>query len=591
MSQKLEEVNKLFPCVFMREFLKYFLMKVSKYTWIFILIFCIGIFFRVYHFGDWLQFKGDAFRDAILISNVYDTGVASLPLLGPRAGGTMLRLGPVFYDFQYIATQIFQSVDTVVLAYPDLFFSILTLPLFFFFVRRYFSQGWSLLLMLFLAVSFLAIEYGRFAWNPNSVLFFTLIFSFAVLSLYEKKEGGHQLLWASVAGLSLAIASQLHFSAFLGLPIVLLLFIVWNVKQSKQVLTFRVVSIFFLCLGIVYLPVFISEFFKHGENARLFLSAISSKSSSNGLLLNIYQDLHMFAKYFARILIGLVEPSKWIILLGGLFCGLGLLANAFLLRSETDEKKQHFLKWSLLLIVVYFFLYIPLAFKIDRPRFYLPFMVVPFLYFGYMCRALDKKGWFVKYRIFLFSLGIIIIAGSNVIATLGWFSELRNSQETATSTGERNSKGRSYFLTWGHFERTAEVIERSCEKENNIYFQMAKNIKAYDHSIEYALLMKKRSWESTLQSTEQTMQGGCYYYISFVKEVLPDYLLTTKRDTPVDVGNLNIVRVYPEGEALEKFRERKITVERMQEQKIFEPEKITRYSRVFWGDVWYRLNK
>ncbi len=562
---------------------------VSLYTWIFILVVCIGIFFRTYHFEEWLSFKGDAFRDAILISNAYDTGIESLPLLGPRAGGTMLRLGPIFYDFQYIATQIFQSVDATVLAYPDLLFSIVTIPVFYFFSRRYFSYRISLVLMLFISVSFLAIEYGRFAWNPNSVLFFTLLFSYALLRWYDEEKKKKQIFFAILAGLSLAIASQLHFSAFLGLPIVLILFIMWNWKDSKKTLSIATIFFFLLSIGIFYLPVFISEFLKSGENTRLFFSAISSKSSSNGLLMNMYQDFHMFAKYFWRILTGIVEPNKIMIIAGGMFAGLGFFANILLLKKEKDEPKKRFLKWSILLFTTYFLLYIPLAFKIDRPRFYLPFMILPFLYFGYLLRWYEEKRVSVKYRTLFLILGIVVIAGGNTLSTVDWFSELRDSQRTETSTNERNSKGRSYFLTLGHFERTADVIERSCENENDIYFQVAKNIKIYDHSIEYALLQKKRSWKNISVSKENEQRTGCYYYIALANDILPEYLTTTKRDIPVDVGNMFIVRVYPEGEALERFRDRKITVERIYEQKVFEPEKITRYSRIFIGDIWYRI--
>jgi hypothetical protein len=93
----------------------------------------VGVFFRTYHFHDWLQFKGDAFRDATMVSNIIDAGAESLPLLGPRAGGTMLRLGPIFYYFQSLSATLFQSLDAPVLAYHDVFFSILSILLFFFF--------------------------------------------------------------------------------------------------------------------------------------------------------------------------------------------------------------------------------------------------------------------------------------------------------------------------------------------------------------------------------------------------------------------------------------------------------------------------
>jgi len=565
--------------------------RVPRYVWVLLAILCVGVFFRTYHFHDWLQFKGDAFRDATLVSNIIDAGAESLPLLGPRAGGTMLRLGPIFYYFQSLSATVFQSLDAPVLAYHDLFFSILSIPLFFFFSRRYFSVGWSLGMAGMLSVSFLAIEYGRFAWNPNSTLFFTLLFSYALLRLYDtESEERKPWVWALVAGGALAIASQLHFSAFLGLPIVLILFVLWNSQRSRQVLTGSVLLAFFGSALLIYLPVFISEFFKHGENTRLFFSAISSKASSHGLFQNVYQTAHMFAKYTVRIMLGYVEPGKMLILLSGIFFGLGALANVFLLRSEVKNAKRHFLQYTLLLVVVYFFLYIPLAFKIDRPRFYLPFMMIPYLYLGYVAVFVKSTAPALRALYFLTVAGLALVLLGNVRATTEWFSDLRHSEQTKTSTGEQNSKGRSFFLTWGHYERVAQSIDETCEKQDTIYFSMAKSVAEYDHSIEYALLMRKRDWPVI---ETQSIPGGpqvCYYYIALPKDMLPQDIASIKQDAPIDVGNLLVIRLHPEGTQTELIKKNKVTVEREKEISLFEPEKITRYSRVYWGDVWYRLS-
>jgi len=573
--------------------MKDFLNTIPKHIWILAILILVGIFFRVYHFDEWLQFKGDAFRDATMISNVYREGIESLPLLGPRAGGTMLRLGPVFYDFQSTSAFIFQSVSAPVLAYPDLFFSILALPLFFLFSRRYFSPLWSLAMAGMLATSFLAIEYGRFAWNPNSTLFFTLVFSYTLLKLYDtESERKRPLWWAFVAGISLAIASQLHFSAFLGLPLALALFVLLHLKDAKKVLSYKVILVFLVSVGLVYLPVFLSEYFKHGENTRLFLSAISSKASSHGIFQNIFQDMMMFAKYFVRILLGIVEPGNKLLFLSGIFCGTGFLANILLLHGEDNKGKRNFLQWTIILMTVYFLLYIPLAFKIDRPRFSLPFMMMPYIYFGYILVLLRRSMPYPRLVTILTLFGLGIILYSNVYATMKWFTELHNSQQTITSTGEKNSKGKSFWLTWGHFERAAEAMDRSCERPNTIYFSMEKRVAEYDHSIEYALLQRKFQWNITKKDTMNTDEKeGCYYFISFPHDTIPEFIAHEKQDSPIDAGNLWVIQLYLEGTAKEKFLDHKVTVERTIEESVFEPEKITRYSRVYWGDIWYKMSR
>jgi hypothetical protein len=166
------------------------------------LIFCgllgivlVSIFLRVYKFDDWMLFKGDSFRDAILISYAYEDGLKDLPLLGPKAGGTILRTGPVFYYLEYLSTLIFQSTEAPVFAYPVLFFSLLTIPLAFFFLRKFFHLNWALVLTGLFSVSFVLVEYARFAWNPNPAPFFNLLFFYALLEIFEEKNSEKKMRW------------------------------------------------------------------------------------------------------------------------------------------------------------------------------------------------------------------------------------------------------------------------------------------------------------------------------------------------------------------------------------------------------------
>ena len=149
---------------------------------IFIIV-AVAFAVRVYHFSDWLYFQGDQARDALLVTEAYGGGPGNLPLLGPRAGGTSTRLGPVFYYFQYISVLIFGNRSPAVFAFPDLFFSILTIPLLYLFLRKFFKSGWSILLTLLYSVSLYTVQYSRFAWNPNSLPFFNLLFFFAFFAV------------------------------------------------------------------------------------------------------------------------------------------------------------------------------------------------------------------------------------------------------------------------------------------------------------------------------------------------------------------------------------------------------------------------
>ena len=163
--------------------------KLREPKWVVVsllLIIMAGTFLRVYQYHDFLRFNADQSRDATLVRD-YLAGKEELPLLGPKAGGTSFRVGPAFYYFQIASAKIFGShPDTV--AYPDLLFSLLALPLLFFFLRKYFDSKTALLLVALFAVSLYAIKYSRFAWNPNSLPFWSMLFLYGLHEIMVERE-------------------------------------------------------------------------------------------------------------------------------------------------------------------------------------------------------------------------------------------------------------------------------------------------------------------------------------------------------------------------------------------------------------------
>lgn len=259
------------------------------YIFLLIFIFALGIFLRSYNFGSWLHFELDQSRDARVISSATENGPENLPLLGPRAGGTYLRLGPVFYYFEYLSALIFGNTPSG-MAMGNLIFSIASILVFYFFCREYFSKKISVLLMAIFSVSLFLVMYSRFAWNPNSLIFFELLAFYSLLKAVnheEKRKGA----WLFVFSLSLAIATQLHFLALLSFPIIGL--IVLLIKRPKIPVRFWIASA--SVFVILYLPVFLNEIKTGGENAEEFAKAISGKSNKeehsiiNSLIRN-YQE-------------------------------------------------------------------------------------------------------------------------------------------------------------------------------------------------------------------------------------------------------------------------------------------------------------
>jgi hypothetical protein len=551
-------------------------IKDMPFAWLLaVVILFAGIFLRTYHFNEWLLFKGDAFRDAVLVSHVFNDGVGSLPLFGPKAGGTQLHLGPFFYYFQSLAVLLFQDTSAPVLAYPDVLFSILTLPLIFLFVKRYFSFAWALAIMAMLSCSFFAIEYGRFAWNPNSVPFWITLFLYALLRAYDDNES-KKTLWAGVAGGALGIASQLHFSTFLGLPILTVLFALWNYIVAKKTVTYRSIAVFFGVLFLIYTPVLLDEWMTHGENTREFFKAIHSKGAAQGwLIMNLWRDISMFGKYSLRILTGVTDASMARYVAACMVIVVGIWANVRLYLMEKDIRKRQFLVASFLLVSVYFLLYIPLAFKIDRPRFFLPFLFMPYVMIGYIFTYAKSIGY--KNIAYWGSIiAVTFVVASNIVMVDRWMRELALSQTSVKQ--EKTLKGQEFYWTWGHFERAAAVMNSRCQNDV-LQYTMSKNTQEFGFSIEYALRMGSGR-EAVVQTRNYKSPGtqGCYFYVSRTGENLSKLVQESQHDESIDAGGIAVTQWYP------KDATREYTPDSIGKL-ISLDTKIRKHKRLTWSDV------
>jgi 4-amino-4-deoxy-L-arabinose transferase-like glycosyltransferase len=460
----------------------------EKIDWKIVVFFAVivaAIILRVYHFSDWLFFKMDQARDAATIKQAYNLGPGYLPLLGPKAGGTNLNLGPFFYYFQYLAVVVFHSIQPAVLAYPDLFFSILAIPLFFLFLKKYFNRDWSLILASAYALCFLAIEYSRFAWNPNSLPFFNLLYFYSLLNVFDGKIK-HKYRWVILAGFSFAVSTQLHFLSFLTLPTVTLVFLIFNRKAFSKFLDWKKIILFIGIILLIYMPVFANELRTHFQDSKEFVSAIHSKASNHGLFENITRNLIYFGQYFLLIMTSYIGKSKepivavigWII-----FIIPGLYLNFILYRRETDQQRKNFLIISLVWFLVYLLSYIPISYDI-RPRFFLPVIVLPFIFFGYVAQYLDER----KFKILVKAsfLGVALIIVMNIAGTNAWFKEIKAAQKKGTYPARTIIlKARDGIVLW-HLENVTNYIRKDCKAANAYYYATNE----YKRPVEYLLGLK-----------------------------------------------------------------------------------------------------
>jgi hypothetical protein len=534
---------------------KYFkdLLSKRKLNWtvaIFFMVIALSIFLRTYHFSDWLFMKGDQVRDAILTERSFNGGPGNLPLLGPKAGGTKLHLGPVFYYFQYASAFIFRSAEPPVLAFPSLLFSILTIPLLYFFSRKFFSRNDSMLITGLFSFCYLMIEYSRFAWNPNSTPFFNLLFIFSLFNIFNGEEK-RRYKWFIWAGVSYSVASQLHFSSFLALPIIVLIFLFFNIIRIKECISWKNLLVFMSVVILFYVPVIVSDIVTHGDNVHQFLSSVGDKSSDRSLWKNISKDFYYFGRNFTRILTGYFGSNHTYHYAGEIFILISLATTAALFKKEKDKSKKQFIIIVLATLISYFILYIPLASSIDKPRFFLPMIVIPFVFLGFIKQYLFSKK--VNILNFMFFLIIAIVFFWNIFYTLAWFSELGKSEISAVD--QKNTiilkmKGDPAWWTWFHFQKAADFIRNDCKGKEIIYIS-AKNVRDLSKSTEFALTEQgdgRPIYDFSVHAVMDTR--NCYYYFLRTGDKpnpknMEDFIIEDERK----IGSMTVIKMSPKENA------------------------------------------
>ena len=426
----------------------------AKKNWVSLVLLVViagGVFVRTYKFDDWLYFKMDQSRDAILMSKSINEGPQYLPLLGARAGAVklkhgFLRLGPAFYYFEYVAGKLFNSTEPYVLAYPDLFFGILAVPMLFFLAKLYFSRLNSLLIATMYAFSFIIIQYSRFSWNPNALQFFLLLSFYGLLRMLNEPNEKKRRWWIALWAFAATIGSQLHFFGFftlLGASGLLIGFHhqLWKLAKIKTLLQREMLkkmagyaAIALAVFLFLYTPVIISDVFKKGENTHNFFEAMGSKPSKDSFGEKIFKDVKENAKYYCLVTTSQcygssIKKEVPALLVTGLVLLAGLSLSVRGLRKKTNLLQRDFLAMLLIWVGVFSILTIPVAFQL-RPRFFIVVFAIPFIFLGLAFEFFEeklKKEQAIALAI-LFTVGIV---AWNSHGTYAWFKEQASSQKKA----------------------------------------------------------------------------------------------------------------------------------------------------------------
>ena len=403
-------------------------------------IIVVGIFLRTFHFQEWMEFSPDQARDATLIGEVL-SGKESLPLLGAESGNTGFKLGPIAYHWQYLSGLVFGS-EPYDFAYPELIFSILAIPLFFFLMRKYFAAEISLILTFVMSISFFIVKYSRFAWNPNAAPFFSILFVFSLLEMIDSKRKGN-LLWPAILGIAFGVSVQLHTLFIFILPVVAGCgLLVW---MKRGLFSWKALTVLLACFLVMNWAQIYSDIDRNAANSKLFLKALGGASSEGGGSMRRNLSLATACDVQANVFnisslgdIGKCTPwgkalfrenaeMRWVFVFGTVYMIGGYILLVYFLKREDDERRKDFLMMLSLYAAVAFLVSVPVITQVSA-RYYITSFFIPFIFLGLWLQfLLRKRPMAMMVFSTVLAAGMILVAlGGNVRTLASWGMKLQN---------------------------------------------------------------------------------------------------------------------------------------------------------------------
>ena len=536
-----------------------------------------GFFLRSYHFSDWLHFELDQARDARIVHDGLRGDFFDLPLLGPKAGGTTLRLPPAFYYLEYWSALLFGGTPAGMAALGMLL-STASIGVFFFLLRRYFSVFLASSLTLLFAVSEFFVMYSRFAWNPNLIPFFLLLGFFALLRSVDREEKRPGRWFVLAVGM-LALAMQFHFLAFVSLPVIAGLFLA--LKRPR--FSWRAWLGALIVVGVLYLPMFLNETETGFANAKAFVEAVTKKSSKNDYSI-LEKGLRGFSEHalyglvattgfegatFPKIVIGTEEGEaigwacddrcdrgKWYGVAAVLAFGSGLLMLGWSLFRETQRRRSDFLLLTSLWIGVTFVLFLPLAYDMV-PRFFLISGPVFFILIGLLLSGLTVLTESRIKAVGLFMVGSILIflIASNLLSLGERFRELSLAgTEAVDSPPDRILKER-IRVTLSQQNAIVDFLEKRSQETGYPVYMWSEP--QYRRALKY--LMEKRGIENAVLGFDGIYEQGVYYMIlrtqSDLEDAMKKYHVNYERGLTIPFGTLVAIELLPRPESVRGIRQ------------------------------------
>lgn len=507
------------------------LKKIPRHIWILFIIILLGTFLRAYQLNNWLDFGDDQVHDATLVESVV-RGETSWPLLGPdmskSGNGTngnsrenRFHIGPIYYYFQIVSAKMF-GTEPYRLAYPDLLFSILSIPLLYCFLGLYFKRNLSLALTGLYTISFYSLKFSHAAWNPNIIPFFALLFLMSLWKFLIDREK-ISWIWVITLGIALGVGVQLHAITLILFPTVALFIFLYLLKNNQII--WKKLVIVILTIIILNLGQILSESQTGLANSKAFLATVvgGDSGSSKELMINFVQDvechtqanLHIASSlgdkkdcslYVTSLIKGgkikdnIKEIKNPLVMSGILLAiifsvlGYGLLIYRF--RKEKEISRKYFLGLIILYTSLSFLVLLPVI--STALRYFVHTIFIPFIFIGLFSEWLIEK-YFQKYS-WVVSLLFVILSLLNIFAIYPVAKEF--------SDKKRNTPQEKIVL--GESEAIADFIIVNSYPQKEAYLQTGGKYTNFSKPLNY--IASERDFNLIIKKNQEDIPSGAIVF-------------------------------------------------------------------------------
>ncbi len=365
-----------------------------------VIILIVGGGLRWYDVGPAMHFGTDEGRDAFVVHGLV-TG-EDAPLLGPAAPNNRpdFHLGPLFYYMLapfYLLGGSSPQAGAVAIA----LFSTLTIFMVYVVGRQLWGWIGGLSAAAIFSTSFFMVYYGRWVWNPNFVPFFMLLFVWFMIKLLTEQNHHRNGGWLYGATACLGVLMQLHGTALLVVPVLLVALLVWYRPVIGWVQ-------YVIGLGIILLvnaPAVGYDVTHRFANSRGFLRVLTQSDSTAGLSLGARADrlVHLVENFFQDSLTHGLNHWFWIPL-AIILAGFGIWQLIRTVRKRIDRLSV-VLIGSWLGITLMIFLFYQEAIP---PHYFVVLFPLPFLLVGWLAAELFRtKIW--RIPVFVLILGLLAV--------------------------------------------------------------------------------------------------------------------------------------------------------------------------------------